>query len=150
MARDDFRFAHTLRVRYEEIDGQRIVYNARYLSYLDIAQTEYFRTALALHLYNLADAGEFDVATVHAELDYLRSFTLDDLVDIGVRCIAIGTTSITFAYEMWRHSEPDTYFRCTAVYVNFDPAQRAKRPVPDRVRAAIARFEGWEKVSVTR
>jgi acyl-CoA thioester hydrolase len=146
MARDDFHFVHTLRVRYDEIDGQRIVYNGRYLTYMDIAQTEYFRTGLGLHLYDLADANIFDVATVHVELDYLRSFVLDDLVTIGVRCTAIGTTSLTFAFEMWKEGDPDASFRATAVFVNFDPAQRAKRPVPAIVREAIARLERWERV----
>jgi len=145
MARDDFHFIHTLRVRYDEIDGQRIVYNGRYLSYMDIAQTEYFRTGVGLHIYDLADANVFDVATVHLELDYLRSFGLDDLVEIGVRCTAIGTTSLTFAFEMWKQGDPEPYFRATGVFVNFDPAQRAKRPVPANVRDAIARLEGWER-----
>jgi acyl-CoA thioester hydrolase len=145
MAREEFRFVHTLRVRYNEIDGQRIVYNARYLDFTDIAQTEYFRSAIQMHLFDLADAGEFDVATVHVEADYYRPFVLDDIVEIGVRCTAIGTTSITFVYEMWKQCEQEARFRCTAVYVNFDQGQRAKRPVPNRLRATIARFEGWER-----
>ena len=146
MARDDFRFVHTLRVRYDEIDGQQIVYNARYLAYADIAQVEYFRTGIGHHLYDLAEADTFDVATVHAELDYYQSFTLDDLVDIGVRCTAIGTTSLQFTYEMWKQGEDEARFRCSAVYVNFDPVHQTKRPVPSIVRDAIARFEGWERV----
>lgn len=146
MAREEFRFVHTQRVRYDEIDGQRIVYNGRYLAYMDIAQTEYFRTGLERHLYDLADAGIFDVATVHVEMDYLRPFVLDDLVEIGVRCTAIGTTSLTFAFEMWKQGRDDVYFRATGVYVNYDPARQTKRPVPSVVRDAIARFEGWERV----
>jgi len=146
MARDDFHFMHTLRVRYDEIDGQRIVYNGCYLSYMDIAQTEYFRTGLGLHLYDLADANVFDVATVHAELDYLRSFQLDDVVEIGVCCTAIGRTSLTFAFEMWKQGDPDAYFRATGIFVNFDSVRKTKRPVPAVVREAIARREGWERM----
>ena len=146
MPREDFRFVHTLRVRYDEIDGQQIVYNAKYLSFCDLAQAEYFRMGLGHHLYDLADANVFDVATVHAELDYYRSFRLDNLIDIGVRCTAIGTTSLTFIFEMWLHDAPDTYFRCTGVYVNYDVRTRSKRAVPAIVREAIARFEGWERV----
>jgi acyl-CoA thioester hydrolase len=145
MAREDFRFVHTLRVRYNEIDGQRIVYNARYLDFTDIAQTEYFRSGISMHLFDLADAGEFDVATVHVDADYFQPFLLDDIVEIGVKCTAIGTTSITFVYEMWKQGKPDVRFRCTGVYVNFDHVTRGKRPVPDHLRAAIARFEGWER-----
>jgi len=99
-----------------------------------------------MHIFDLADAGTFDVATVHAEQDFYRPFELDDLIEIGVRCTAIGTTSLTFVYEMWKQGEDDVRFRCSAVYVNFDPAERTKRPVPNALREAIARFEGWERV----
>lgn len=146
MAREEFRFVHTLRVRYDEIDGQRIVYNARYLAYTDFAQTEYFRSGVGMHIFDLADADTFDVATVHAEQDFYRPFELDDIVEIGVRCTAIGRTSLTFVYEMWKRGEDEARFRCTAVYVNYDAVRRAKRPVPDIVRDAIARFERWERV----
>lgn len=146
MAREEFRFVHTLRVRYDEIDGQRIVYNGRYLTYMDLAQTEYFRTGLGHHLFDLADANVFDVATVHVEMDYYRAFALDDIIEIGVRCTAIGTTSVTFEYEMWKQGEESARFRATGIYVNYDMATQAKRPVPVLVREAIARFEGWERV----
>mgnify|MGYP001822445374 FL=1 len=43
MARRDFSFSHRFRVRYSEIDGQGIVFNAHYLTYFDTAITEYFR-----------------------------------------------------------------------------------------------------------
>jgi len=39
----EFNFLHTLRVRYAEIDGQSIVFNAHYLTYISVAILEYFR-----------------------------------------------------------------------------------------------------------
>ena len=47
MKRSDFRFFHRLRVRWAEVDMQKIVFNAHYLMYFDTAITEYWR-ALAL------------------------------------------------------------------------------------------------------
>jgi len=41
---DTFPFAHTLRVRYAKIDGQKVDYNSHYLTYLDVAITEYVRS----------------------------------------------------------------------------------------------------------
>lgn len=34
---DGYHFSHRLKVRYSEIDGQKIVFNAHYLTYLDVA-----------------------------------------------------------------------------------------------------------------
>src|SRR3546814_2252886 len=39
----DFRVQERVRVRFNEIDGQKIVFNANYLVYADIGVTEYFR-----------------------------------------------------------------------------------------------------------
>ncbi|MBI4736341.1 MAG: hypothetical protein HY766_09850 [candidate division NC10 bacterium] len=38
-----FRLACPVRVRYSEIDRQGIVYYSRYLEYVDVALSEYFR-----------------------------------------------------------------------------------------------------------
>ena len=45
MPRADFRFSFPKRVRYAECDPQGIVFNSRYLEYLDIGITEYWRAA---------------------------------------------------------------------------------------------------------
>ena len=39
----DFNFNHKLRVRFGETDMQGIVFNGNYLTYYDVAWTEYFR-----------------------------------------------------------------------------------------------------------
>ena len=43
MARADFRFSHSLRVRWAEVDKQDIVFNGHYLTYFDVGVTEYYR-----------------------------------------------------------------------------------------------------------
>jgi hypothetical protein len=47
MQRSDFRCFHRLRVRWAEVDMQKIVFNAHYLMYIDTAMSDYWR-ALAL------------------------------------------------------------------------------------------------------
>ena len=42
-SRDAFSFFHPLRVRWAEVDPQSIVFNGHYLTYADVAITEYFR-----------------------------------------------------------------------------------------------------------
>ena len=72
MARDEFHFVHTLRVRYDEIDGQQIVYNARYLAYCGHRAGRVFPHRLSsCHRTISSISGVFDIATVHVELDYL-------------------------------------------------------------------------------
>ncbi|MGH8674367.1 MAG: acyl-CoA thioesterase, partial [Burkholderiales bacterium] len=43
MSRADFRCVHRLRVRWAEIDMQKVVFNGHYLTYIDTAVAEYWR-----------------------------------------------------------------------------------------------------------
>ena len=43
MKRQDFRLSHRMRVRWVEVDMQKIVFNGHYLMYFDTAVTEYWR-----------------------------------------------------------------------------------------------------------
>ena len=47
MNRNDFRLLHRLRVRWVEVDLQKIVFNGHYLMYFDTAMADYWR-ALAV------------------------------------------------------------------------------------------------------
>ena len=55
MARSDFRFHVTKRVRYAEIDAQAVMFNSRYLEYFDLGITEYWRAAGVYDRWPLRD-----------------------------------------------------------------------------------------------
>ena len=44
MAYTEFTFFHPLRVRWAEVDMQSVVFNGHYLTYFDVAITEYWRS----------------------------------------------------------------------------------------------------------
>src|SRR3546814_4219395 len=84
MARSYFRFHVTKRVRYAEIDAQRVVFNSRYLEYFDIGITEYWRAVGVYDRWPDHSSPEFHVA--RAEVDYKVPILLDEEIDICVRC----------------------------------------------------------------
>jgi acyl-CoA thioester hydrolase len=140
MRAESFPFVHTLRVRYAEIDGQKVVYNAHYLTYLDLAFTEYFR-AIGIQF---VEASAFDTALVKATLEYKRPAHLDDLLDIHVSIPRLGNTSFTGRYRISPHGHPDTsdaHMEAEIIYVSINEAGRPT-PIPDWVRARIAAVEG--------
>ena len=62
MQRSDFRCVHRLRVRWAEVDMQKIVFNAHYLMYIDNAMSDYWRAlALPYEASMLALGGESDL-----------------------------------------------------------------------------------------
>ena len=141
MKRADFRFFHRLRVRWAEVDMQKIVFNAHYLMYIDTAVSDYWR-ALALP-YEEAFAqlgGELYVKK--ASVEFHASARLDDALDIGMRCERVGTSSMLFRAGIFRGDQ--LLITGELVYVFADPASQTARPVPQALRDILSGFEAGD------
>ncbi|HRN65732.1 MAG TPA: thioesterase family protein, partial [Alicycliphilus sp.] len=134
MQRQDFRCFHRLRVRWAEVDIQKIVFNAHYLTYADCAMTDYWR-ALALPYESGMQALGGEVYLKKASVEYHASARLDDLLDVGMRCARVGHTSLLFECAMFAGDR--LLATVELVYVFADPATQTKRPVPPALRAMI-------------
>jgi acyl-CoA thioester hydrolase len=126
MPRAGFAFATTLKVRYAEIDGQRVVFNSRYLEYADVAVTEFYAwTGIADALGETWREMEFHVR--RATVDYLKPLVLGDTVEISVRIERIGGSSLTKRFELAnQHGELCNVIELVSVNVNLPTG----RPVP--------------------
>ena len=85
---EGYRFCHSLRVRYAEIDGQMIVFNSHYLTYLDIGITEYFRS-LGMAMIP-SEEPIFDFALVKTTLEFKGSGLFDDVLNVYVKVSKLG------------------------------------------------------------
>ncbi|MHA7602318.1 YbgC/FadM family acyl-CoA thioesterase [Alicycliphilus sp. T452] len=146
MQRQDFRCCHRLRVRWSEVDIQKIVFNAHYLTYADCAMTEYWR-ALALPYEAGMQALGGEVYLKKASVEYHASARLDDLLDVGMRCARVGNTSLVFECGVFAGER--LLAAIELVYVFADPATQTKRAVPPQLRAMVEHFEdGGEMVEL--
>ncbi len=140
MSKEEYRFHLSLRVRWSECDLQGIVYNACYLTYLEVAQVEYFRN-LGILIYDEKQRASFDTATVKATLEFKAPARLDEMIDVYTRVSRIGSTSFTMETEIYREDSDFLLVNAEVVYVNYDSDQSVARPVSDDVRARINKFE---------
>jgi YbgC/YbaW family acyl-CoA thioester hydrolase len=141
MKRQDFRFFHRLRVRWAEVDMQKIVFNAHYLMYFDTAITGYWR-ALAMPYEESMLHLQGDLYVKKATVEFQASARMDDLLDVALQCARIGKSSITFAGAIFRGEE--LLITCELVYVFADPASQTSRPVPQALRDLFAGYEAGE------
>lgn len=138
MAREDFTFSHALRVRWSEVDMQGIVFNGHYLTYFDVAFTEYWRaTGLPDVLQQAKDGRELFARK--STIEYQGSARFDDVLDIGVRCAGFGRSSIRFLLEI--HLGGAHLISGELIYVYADTAARKGIALPDDWRATISRIE---------
>ncbi|MDA5194496.1 acyl-CoA thioesterase [Govanella unica] len=142
MSREAFRYSYPLRVRYSEIDGQGIVYNAHYMTYCDIATTEYMR-ALGIALdVETARASGADVHLVKATFEWKAPALADQELDILVRTERIGRSSLTLVIEIHPRDEDSLLLRSEIVYVYTDQTTRRSTPLPEDWIARIQAFDG--------
>jgi YbgC/YbaW family acyl-CoA thioester hydrolase len=147
MKRSEFRFFERLRVRWAEIDQQKIVFNGHYLMYFDTAITGYWR-ALALPYEKTLASLNGDLFVRKATVEYQGSGRLDDLLDVGIRCGRIGTSSMNFAAAVFRNDE--LLVSGELVYVFADPATQRSGPVPQALRAVLQAFEAGQPMVEVR
>ncbi|MBT9610972.1 YbgC/YbaW family acyl-CoA thioester hydrolase [Aquabacterium commune] len=127
----DFRFHHRLRVRWVEVDAQQVVFNGHYLTYLDVAVTEFWRTVGLPYPDAMRHVGG-DIFVRRNTLQYHAPARLDDWLDIGMRCERIGTSSITLNWAVW--SQGRLLVTGEVVYVFTDLASGRSAPVPEALR----------------
>jgi acyl-CoA thioester hydrolase len=141
---EGYRFSYRLRVRYSEIDGQKIVFNAHYLTYLDVAFTEYFRDGLGIDMIETAEQGLFDVVLAKTTLEFKKPARLDDWLNVWCRTSKIGTSSLIIEYAITREGDAELLLTAQTVYVSYQAESHTSQPVPDFIRNRINAYEQGE------
>ncbi|HEY2771547.1 MAG TPA: thioesterase family protein [Solirubrobacteraceae bacterium] len=133
-------FTTPIRVRYGECDMQGVVFNAHYLSYVDVAITELWRAALGSYDVML-DRG-VDVVVAESRLRFHGSAKFDDELTVAVLVTHLGTTSIVTEHSILRGEE--LLVRCEIRHVVVDRESLAKTPIPDWLRTQLAASSAHE------
>jgi len=126
-------FTHRIRVRYAEVDGQGVVFNAHWLTYFDETCTRFVGEWGFGPDYWIE---QFDVMLVKAVLEWSGPARFDDWVDITVTPVRIGTKSFELRYQASVGDRP----ACEAVitYVAVGPGTNESMVIPDPVREVLA------------
>jgi acyl-CoA thioester hydrolase len=120
-------------VRYIECDPQGVVFNVHYFTYFDVAMTEFHREVIGKYSAMVAAGAEMVVAEARAR--YYAPARFDEELDIQVRPVRVGTTSLTVQLAVLRGETllVDGELR----YVFIDTATKTKRAMPEDVRVAL-------------
>ena len=147
MNRQDFRFFHRLRVRWAEVDMQKIVFNAHYLMYFDTAIADYWR-ALALPYEAAMQQLQGDLYVKKATVEFHASARIDDQLDVAMKCARVGNSSMLFSGAIFRGDA--LLITGELIYVFADPATQTSRPVPSALRDILTGFEAGQDVATVK
>lgn len=137
----DFRCKARLRVRWAEVDMQRVVFNAHYLMYIDTAMMDYWR-ALALPYEASMEQLGGELYVKKATLEYHASAREGDSLTVGLRCERIGTSSCQFVAGIFRGGQ--LLVSGELIYVFANPVTQRPVPVPAALRALFDAHEAGE------
>jgi acyl-CoA thioester hydrolase len=132
-------FRHRIRVRFNECDGQGVVFYANYLMYFDVAMTELWREAFGGGYAGMIAAGT-DAMVAEATIRYRAPARFDEEVDLVATVTRLGTTSSTTELRAERVSDGAVLAEGELRHVFIDPRTLAKREIPEEVRAGMGRF----------
>jgi len=129
-------FRYYLRVRYAECDAQKVVFNARYAEYVDLATTEFIR---ALGYGEALISGQLDFQVVKQTIEWKAPARFDQVLEVSVEAARLGTTSFALRAEFRIAGEDLVLAFVETVYVLVEPHSLAKTPLPSEFRAALER-----------
>jgi acyl-CoA thioester hydrolase len=133
-----------LRVRWVEVDMQKVVFNGHYLTYIDSAIADYWRAIGLAYPEGYVDRYANDMFLRKAAVDYLGSARYEDELAVHCRVAKLGRSSMTFAFEIWRERpqpSPAPLITAELVYVNAEPKTMKAAPLPEDVRSRVRAYE---------
>jgi acyl-CoA thioester hydrolase len=131
---DSFRYY--LRVRYGECDAQKVVFNARYAEYVDVATMEFLR---AIGYGETFISENLDFQLVKQTIEWKAAARYDQVLELRMRAARLGNTSFTLASEIRVAGEERLIAAVETVYVLVLGHSLQKTPLPADLRAALER-----------
>ena len=119
-------------MRFRDIDGMGHVNNAVYLSYVELARTQFY-----MHQANKRTLDEIDFILAHVEIDFESQATWGDQIQVAVWPSKIGNSSFTLSYEVKEKRTGRILARAKSVLVSYDYEKRKSKPIPDEFRTLL-------------
>ena len=124
-------YVHHVRVRYGEVDMQRVVFNSHYLAYCDDA-VECWLQARGVQVNVVG----WDFMLKKATIEWQGSATVHDTIDIAVEVARWGTTSFDVRFTGTVDAKP--VFTTVITYVGVRLGTTETAPPPDEVKRLLS------------
>lgn len=120
-----------LRVRWVDTDASGIIHYTAAFRYFEAAEWELFRKVGVPFRPHEKD---FGLPRVAVSAEFHAQLRVDDEIAVHIRVDRLGTTSLTFALEIFREETLCVNGSVTVVFIN---AQSKPIPIPDYMRRAL-------------
>lgn len=136
---DGFNFVMPYQVHISDINYGNHVANSAVLNFFQDGRIQYLRN---LGNYSELDIGGCGIILPEAQVKYQAEMFYADSLEVGVRIVALGRSSITMEYRIERDSQVTASGSTTLVA--FDYTLRKTRRLPSEFKEAVQKFDGVE------
>src|SRR3990172_1854658 len=127
------RFTTEIQMRFRDIDGMGHVNNAVYLSYTELARTQFY-----LKIAKKDRLEDIDFILAHVDIDFESQAEWGDEIRVSVWPSKIGRTSFTLSYEITESRSGRVIAKANSVLVSYDYESRKPKPIPEGFRTILA------------
>ncbi len=136
-------FRTPIKVCFADIDNAGIVYYPRFMHYFHLAMEEFFALEVGIDYADVLHKHNLSLPTIHLESDFRRRMRYGDHINMEVRVIHIGNTSITWGYKGYRTNGKEEIVvegQNVTVCVKTDTFEKIE--VPRWLREALTNYKG--------
>ncbi|NEU07144.1 acyl-CoA thioesterase [Flavihumibacter sp. R14] len=137
---NNFHYKTPVAIRFADIDAFGHVNNAVYMTYFEIARSNYWNEVIHW------DWGKMGIIIGRAEITYLKPIVLKDEIFAYVRTSRIGNSSFDLDYILVRMTNGVEEICTTGstTCVSFDYGLNTSAAIPDEHRSKMMEFEALE------
>jgi acyl-CoA thioester hydrolase len=136
---NEFRFFQPIQIRYNDIDAQGHVNNAKYVTYIEYARFGYI---MELGLWDGKSFMDLGLIVADCHISYLAPIKLNQRIRVGTRVSRIGNKSLVFSYQIEEEETAKVMAIAETVMVSYDYQGEKTTPVSDVWRKKISKYEG--------
>ncbi len=126
------RFTTDIQMRFRDIDGMGHVNNAVYLSYTELARTQFY-----MKIAKKERLEDIDFILAHVDIDFEYQAQWGDEIRVSVWPSKIGRSSFTLSYEIAEKKGRRVLARAKSVLVSYDYNTHKPKRIPEDFRAIL-------------
>jgi acyl-CoA thioester hydrolase len=115
--------------------AQKVVFNGRYVDYIDIAVTEFMRVIWGNYDDILSNG--IDNQVVNLSINWKAPAHFDEIIAILVKPIKIGTSSYSLQVDFYNYKSSTIIASAEIVYVMVNATQHNKMDIPQDMRKQL-------------
>jgi acyl-CoA thioester hydrolase len=127
-----------IKVRYSEVDCQRIVYNSHYLTYFDISLSEMLEDCFNQDEYIKNTNNDFH--TVGVQMNFKSPARLNDQLEVYTGVEKLGNSSMTFIQEIYRVGSDEILNSANITWVNTNQKSMKSATIPNDIRTKLNKY----------